>query len=256
VNFPKLLAAAAALAASAMCAQTAERAFDFHRDTLAFANDTLRVYSYDTQGAQHAAQRARRPDYSRHCLVMPRAVLQFRKFARFDPQAARVSDAEYRRLVRRVARIPVWLPPRERRVVIPAYADLRSFSAEHTALLQDELGIWWTTYWRVGNWWMAGWFPRATQTRLADGLARALDSGEVPAVFITRFHPLNHAVIPFRHERLRDGSMRFDVYDPNNNARPVHLTYDAASRSFLLEKTGYWNGGRVNAFRLYHSLIQ
>jgi hypothetical protein len=247
---------AAALAASVCCTQAAEAAFDFRRDTFAFANDTLRVYSYDAQGAQHAARREKAPEYARHCLVMVRAVLQFHKFARFDPHAPRVGDAEYRRLVRRVARIPACLPARDRRVVIPGFADLRSFSAARIGLLQDELGWWWATYWRVGNWQMGWFFPRSWQKALAGELAEAIDRGGAPAVFITRFHPLNHAVVPFRYERRSGGGICFDVYDPNNAARPVRLDFDAATQSFYLEKTGYWNGGKVNAFRLYHSLLR
>jgi hypothetical protein len=254
VIFPRILALAAVLAATAHGA-AAERAFDFRRDTFAFANDTLRIYSYDAQGAQHAAAREKPPEYSRHCLVMVRAVLQFHKFARFDANAPRVTDAEYRRLVRRVSRVPAWLPVRGRRIVIPGYADLRAFSAAKAGLLQDELGHWWATYWRVGNWQMGWFFPRAWQAalshRMTDGLAR----GEMPALFITRFRPLNHAVVPFRCTR-QPGGLRFDVYDPNNPARPVRLAYDAGTRSFSLEKTGYWNGGRVNAFRIYHSPLQ
>src|SRR5512140_3289448 len=106
----KLLVAAAVLAAAGACAQAAERTFDFRRDTLAFANDTLRVYSFDTRGTEHAAVREKPPEYARHCLVIVRAVLQFHKFAQFDAGAPRVSDAEYRRIVRRVSSIPAWLP--------------------------------------------------------------------------------------------------------------------------------------------------
>jgi hypothetical protein len=253
----KTVAATFGLAVFLTCSALAGgRAFDFQRDTLAFANDTLRIYSFDAAGTEHAAVRSKPPEYSRHCLVIVRAVLQFHKFASFDAAAPRVSDAEYRRLVKRIARIPAWLPSRENRIVIPGYADLRSFSAAKAGLLQDELGLWWATYWRVGNWQMACCFPRFRQQALAKRMVSELHQGVLPSVFLTRFRPLNHAVIPFRYHTAPDGNLVFDVYDPNNISHPVHLTYDTRDRSFTLEKTGYWKGGRVNAFRIYHSLLQ
>ena len=61
-------------------------------DTFAFRNDS-RIH--------HRGQ----PDlYSNWCFVLARAVVQFQRFARFDPGARRATGPEYTDLVRRVTR--------------------------------------------------------------------------------------------------------------------------------------------------------
>ena len=66
------------------------QALRFGTDTLAFANENRTIY----RG---------KPDlYPNWCFVMARAVIQFQRFARFDPGAPRVTADEYTERVRRV----------------------------------------------------------------------------------------------------------------------------------------------------------
>ncbi len=227
----------------------AQRKFDFARDSFAFANDTLWAYSIDAQGNLHIRQRARPPEYSRRCFVLCRAAIEFYRFVRFDPGSPKLSDAEYLRRIRHVCRIPVWFPPREH-VVIPGYADLRSFSKAYQRVLEQELGNWWPSYFRVGNWRMALPFPRIWQKKLANQLAARLDKGAIQAVFMTSFRPLNHCVIAYDYKRT-PGGIRFQVYDPNTSKAPSTLTFDRESSSFLFGRTTYFNGGAVNCFEAY-----
>jgi hypothetical protein len=250
------LVAVVGLAALAPSAVAAQRLFDWKRDTLAFSNDTLWEYGVDERGRQTRRAKSELPDYSRHCFVMCRAVLQFRKFARFDSAQPKLDTQQYRRLIRHISRIPVWMPERERKITIPGYADLRSFSTAHSGLLRDELGAWWPSYIRVGNWRMAMPFPRIFQSRLAEELARRLDRGEIQALFMTRFKPLNHCVVGYGYERLRGGDIRFWVYDPNDASKPNALHYKAGERSFFWRKSDYFQGGRVNVFKAYISPLQ
>lgn len=195
-------------------------------------------------------KREKPPEYSRRCFALCRSVLQFYKFVRFDPQQPRVSTEEYRELVRHISKIPVWFPA-NRRVVVPGYANLRDFSGAQKHVLQDELGVWWASYYRVGNWRMVFPFPRGWQGNLARRLTQQIDAGGIQALFLTRFRPLNHCVIAFGYERRANGDIAFAVYDPNDAKEPRQLFYEAQTQSFTLPHTNYFNGGRVNVFRAY-----
>jgi len=63
--------------------------FRFDRDTFAFQNATVLKYK---NGVPSLRARSTSDDpankYSRRCFVMTRTVMQFRKFARFDPHGA------------------------------------------------------------------------------------------------------------------------------------------------------------------------
>jgi len=232
---------------------------DFSRDTLAYSNDTFWAYEIGADGSMKIKPRAKsdEPDYTRHCFVMCRMTLQFKKWARFEPNAPKLSEAGYRKLVKRIACKPAWtsLQPEKRRVIIPGYADLRSFSKAHTRLIQDEAGIWWTTYFRVGNWRMALPFPRFEQQLFANLTERLVDRGQMVALFMTRFEPLNHCVLVFDYHKQANGDVDFVAYDPNDATKPLHLRFDKATRSFFLPHTNYYPGGRVNVFRTYYSPI-
>ena len=241
---------ALAIWSAVLLSARASEKFDFSRDTFAFSNDTLWAYSIDAQGNLHMHQRAKPPEYTRRCFVMCRAVIQFHRFVRFDPGRPKLSEAQTVKLIRRICRIPVWMPAGEK-TVIPGYADLRDFSGAHARVLQRELGNWWPSYFRLGNWRMAMPFPRIWQKKLAEGVAKKTDENKIQAVFLTRFRPLNHCVIAYGCKRLGNGDILFQVYDPNNAKAPSVLRFDEKSSSFLFGRTTYFNGGRVNAFAAY-----
>jgi hypothetical protein len=247
------LAALAALAWATMA--TAAPAFDFERDTFAFPNETYRIYDRSPDGRWSAHPRAVPTRYSRSCLVLARAALQFHKFARFDPAAPPPDAPTLRRLVRRVARTPAWLPPKTR-VTLPGFPNLHALSRAHPDLLRDELGRWWPTYIRPGNWRSAAPFPRSGQARLARQLAANLARHRPSALFLTRGRPMNHAVVAFATTPAPDGAPLFHCYDPNNPRAPLTLRFDPASQSFLMPRTPYWTGGPINVFPIYTSPFQ
>src|SRR5438094_285467 len=84
--------------------------FDERAETFAFSNDTVFAYGVDEAGRLTMHRKEKAPEFSHRCFVICRAVLQFHKFARFAPEQPRVSEKEYASLIRRVSRIPVWLP--------------------------------------------------------------------------------------------------------------------------------------------------
>ncbi|HEX8373500.1 MAG TPA: hypothetical protein VF585_12015 [Chthoniobacterales bacterium] len=227
--------------------------FDLEKDTFAFGNETLWAYGNQRRDAGSPVIETGRP-YSRRCFVMVRAAIQFHQFAEFAPAQSRVSEAEYQKLVRRISRIPVSQKRNRARISIPGFADLQSFSKAYPALLQENLGNWWPTYLRIGNWRMGMPFPRSQQAGVAKRLVEALDSGSLSAIYITRFKPLNHCLLVYGYERTSNG-ISFSVYDPNLPGKKCLLTFDNVTRSFDYQKTWYYKGGRINVIRVYHSRL-
>jgi len=230
------------------------RPFNFQTDTFAFANQTYFDYKpvSDTE-IKISRRRGYLADYSRHCFQLCRAVLQFYQFAEFRPDLPKVTESDYQQLIRRVSKIPVWSSAPREKVVFPGYKDLHSFSSEHSLTLEKNLGIWWPSYWRIGNWRIVFPAPRSGQERVANWLRNELDAGRIRAVYITRFKPINHCLIPYHYTSESNGDLIFDVYDANQPGQLVHLTYRASTRSFYLDKTWYYRLGLVTALRLYVS---
>jgi len=121
--------------------------------------------------------------------------------------------------------------------------------------LQKNLGLWWPSYWRIGNWRIV--FPalRSSQARVARWLRNELDSGRIRAVYITRFKPINHCLVVYRCDRQPNGDLVFFVYDANQTKKIVHLTYRAADRSFYFDRAWYYKGGLVSVLALYVSVL-
>jgi hypothetical protein len=232
------------------------KAFDFDADTFGFANQTYFDYKPLTESqtqVQIRRRHGRPPDFSRHCFQLCRAVVQFFQFAEFRPDLPKVSDSEYQEIVRRISRIPVWSSGPKTKIVVPGYKDLRSFSLGQTLALQKNLGLWWPSYWRVGNWRIVLPVPRSGQERMAKWLRDKLDHGRIQTVYITRFKPINHCLVAYHYASGPNGDTVFDVYDANQPGKHVHLTYRASDRSFYYDKTWYYRGGLVNLLRLYVS---
>ena len=232
---------------------TRARPFDLRRDTFAFSNDTAWQYGVDERGKLHISQRAVPADFSHRCFVLARAVLQFRKFARFEPRQPRLSRDEYRRRIKQLCRIAVWRRGPREKIVFPGYRDLHDFSVAYEGLLKEHLGNWWPTYWRVGNWRMALGHPRAGQAAGARWLAASLERGELNAIYMSRFPKMNHVVVPYAVQREAGGNISFLVYDPNYPNQPSWVFYRASTRSFEFEPRWYFPGGQVNVMRIYLS---
>jgi len=240
-----LLATACAGVPPAGAPATGRAPFDLEHDTFAFAN----------------LVRAERPGwndaFANYCLLIARGASQFYRFARFAPDQPAASPDEYDRLVHAVLARPPWTSPvtEADRVVIPGYADLRSFSATHEAMIKTALGsnvlsmVHWRT-WRVGV-----DFPPEHQERLARELIAEVDAGRPAPVMITNFpHEdlLNHSVLIYGHRPAQQGT-DFVAYDPNDPGSPLTLYYDEGARAFWVGPLTYSPPGRVRAFRLYSS---
>lgn len=229
--------------------------FEFPADTFSFSNNLYFDYHVDPNGGLTIRRRpnGKVPDYSRHCFVLVRAVLQFHKFAEFRPDLPRVSDEEYRRRILQLSRISVWGSGPKEKIQFPGYGDLYSFSAEHALVLQKNLGLWWPSYWRLGNWRIVLPAPRSGQKRLANRLRENLDRGQIQSVYMTRFKPLNHCLVVYKYEAEQNGDLLFRVYDANQPGKLVHLLYRASDESFYFDETWYYPGGLVNVMPLFVS---
>jgi hypothetical protein len=230
--------------------------FDWKADTIAFSNDTVFAYGIDEAGRLTIHRRTTPARFAHRCFVLVRAVLQFHKFARFAPGQPKGSDQEYRRLLLRLCRIPVWMPERtdEERIVFTGYRNLNDFSRAHEHVMKETMGNWFPTYLRVGNWRMVGPFPRFGQANAEAQIVRGLDRGKLQAVYLTRFPKMNHCVILFDYH-VNGARTRFDAYDPNYPNTLSWVEYDATAESFNFERRWFWPGGRVNLMRVYLSPI-
>lgn len=232
------------------------RDFDPKRDGFSFANETVLAYGVDEGGRLHMGKREDAPAFAHRCIAMARGVLQFWKFARFEPKTPKLSATEYRKRLKQLFRIPVWAGAKstERRIVFPGYTDLGTFSRAQQRLVQEEIGAWLPTYLRVGNWRMPCPWTRLFQSPTARATARAIRK-EPQALFLTKFPSMNHAVIAYEATELPGGNIRFRIYDPNYPGESAQLEYLANRQLFDFERRFYWPGGVVRAFRIYLSPI-
>ena len=219
----------------------------FGVDTFAFRNDS-RIYHRGT------------PDmYCNRCFLMARAVGQFRRFARFDPDRPRLRPADYAERVRRVTRRAAWRAPlpEARRIVIPGFASLHALSREEEAAVKAGLhGRFWTlVHWT--NWRMT--FPSlpGQQERVARETIAEIQAGRPVQLFITDFPRIavNHSVLAFDYRATEPETVDFVVYDPNDPAAPGVIRFDRRDERFhpapLLGVTVPY----FRAFRQYYSPI-
>lgn len=231
------------------------RPFQFERDALSFANELDWVYRLNPEtGKLDFTKVEPEPDYIHHCFVVVKAAKQFFLHARFDANAEKVDAKTYQELIKKVlARSPRDLEPDPDRVVIPGYADLRSFSAAWPVLIKDEAGGSWHSYVQLGNWRMILPFPRSGQEETAARLVAELQADWPPIVHLVTFPiiTINHAVLIYA-ARETEKVIEFSVYDPNHPEAPGELTYDRASRTFIFPATNYFEDGPVNVYEVYH----
>lgn len=233
------------------------RDFDPRRDAFSFANETVFAYGTDEAGRLEISSQPSSTAFKHRCLCMVRATMQFWKFAHFDPQAPKVSAAEYRRRVRALFHLSAWRRSRGpgARIVFPGYTDLWSFSAANRKLVQEEMGGWFATYLRPGNWRMACPLTRLFQGTTARGVERDLATAP-QALYLAKWPSMNHAVLAYSSEHMADGRLRFHVYDPNYPGQSAWLDYRPDRALFDFQKRFYWAGGDLRAFRIFLSPIQ
>jgi hypothetical protein len=226
--------------------------FRFPADVFAFANETVWEYHVDeTTGRRWWFEREPRPPFSLRCGPMARAVRQFFTNARFDPTAPKLDAPGYERLVQEVMRSD---PRRDRaeRIVIPGYADLRSFSGPYAELIKASMSGAWTSQLQRGNWRMIFPFSRRNQEGVMRQLRESLAAGRPPIVHVLRFPDItmNHMVVVYAVQET-PAEVRFLAYDPNDADRPVVLAYDRVARTFSYPRTPYFPGGLVRAYEIY-----
>jgi hypothetical protein len=227
----------------------------YAQDTFAFANETVWDYS---DGRKSTGSTTQSKSYTRHCFVMSRAVVQFRKFARFEPSAPPLPKPVLGQRIRQLAAIDVWKPewPRSQRVVFPGYQNLRDFSAREPRLLQENLGAAWPVYFRFGNTPMVFPVSRAHQERTLGEMNLWIDRQQPYLVWLYNFPKINMNHVVVAYARVTGSREAFWVADPNYTDRPRKLRYDRATRTFFYEKTFYFPGGPVQARPVYLSPLQ
>lgn len=220
-------------------------ALRFGADTFAFRNDS-RIH--------HRGQ----PDlYSNWCFVMARAVVQFQRFARFEPEAPRAAGAEYTALVRRVTRRAAWRAPLASgaRIVIPGFPSLHALSAAETDAVKAGLGgrLWSLVHWT--NWRLVYPHPRAQQERSAAETVTELQAGRPVQWLISDFPRIvvNHSVLVYDYEVVGADAVDFRVFDPNDPGAPGVIRFDRPARCFRPAQLCGVEVPQLRAFRMYYS---
>lgn len=225
-------------------ARTAD--FAFASDTFAFPN----------------LIRARYPGvddlYANYCFVLARGLRQFSQFARFDPALPKLDHAGYGDLVARVTARPPWQRalPREERVVIPGYANLREFSGAEEAAVKAGLGSRAWTLWHWTNWRTGFFVTRAQQENVAREAVEELRAGRLVQLLVTNLPKieLNHTVVAFEAHDTERG-IEFTVWDPNDPDAPGAILFDRTQRRFWATRLYDTEPGPIRAFRVYYSRL-
>lgn len=252
---------------SAVAAVTMARAsavpseFRFDRDAFAFANQTVFEY-HEGHASLRRGSATKRDAYNRHCFVLCRTAMQFKKFARFDPHSPPLDDTALAARVRAVTHQTAWGEPlpENQRIVIPGYKDLREMSKARRELLQAKIGHGWPSYFRISNARMmfqqSARYQAETHARLNAALAR----GELFVGFLTTYPRLsiNHSVLVYKQESFspNPGVERYLVYDPNHPESPRELTWSPHTRAFSYQKDWDFVGGFVRVYQVYGKWLQ
>ena len=244
-------------------ANTANAApFNFQRDTFAFKNATVLKYKNGLPTLQRQLAADPTNQYTRRCFVMSRSVVQFLKFARFDPRSAPLGDRQLTARIRAVVRrVPWGVPlPEDRRIVFPGYRNLRELSKAKTDVFERNLGSGFATYFRPANARMVFQHSREYQEKTHANLEAALNRADLFVAYLSTFPKLeiNHAVLIYgrRSWRSKDGLIRYLVYDPNHPEAPRELMWSARERAFAYQKDIDFVGGFVRVYQCYAKPLQ
>ncbi|HEY0256359.1 MAG TPA: hypothetical protein VGC39_02865 [Candidatus Methylacidiphilales bacterium] len=226
-------------------------------DTFEFKNET--VWNYVGGSVEPDTDNAHVREYTRRCFVLSRAVVQFWKFARFDPTLPPLDADGLAQRIRQVTERSVWLPalaPQDR-IVIPGYPNLREASAKMRYVFEANIGRGWPIYFRPGNGVIAMWVTRALEDRLNDEIYHDLQMNTPTILWVYRFPSLkmNHVVVVYSGTHDAAG-YHYHVYDPNYRDRFSHLEYDPATRTFAFQKVYFFKGGPVTTRAIYRGLLQ
>ena len=232
--------------------------FAFKRDTPAFVNATVFDYSEGQAQVRKAAggKEKKRP-YTRRCFVMSRAAMQFRKFARFDPRGAPLNDKELAARIRLVTHTPPWheAPSAEKRVVFPGYPNLRAMSEARARILQENIGLGWPTYFRLGNTRMFYKHDEKYQEKTHANIDATLARGDTFVAYLSDYPHflINHAVLVYDRKPALPGNEidKYFVYDPNHPDGPRELRWSSSMRVFNYQKDEEFPGGFTRVYQVY-----
>ena len=237
--------------------------FRFDRETFAFVNATVFEYHEGRATPRKLSPDKSKPKpYTRRCFVMSRAALQFHKFARFDPKAQPLDDKTLAARVRDLAHRPAWHPalPANQRVVFPGYADLRAMSKVRGSVLQENIGLGWPTYMRLGNFRMFYKHDYEYQALTHANIDTALACGDFAVAYLSDYPHLliNHSVLVYAKKPARPGSKidKYLVYDPNHPDGPRELKWSPKDRVFNYQKDEEFAGGFTRVYQVYGKPLQ
>ena len=248
-------------AATAAHARDATSAFCIDRDTFAFANQTVFEY-HEGHASLRRPSTTKRDAYNRHCFVMCRTALQFKKFARFEPRSAALDDTALAAQVHAVTRQPAWAEPlpENQRIVFPGYKDLKEMSKARRELVQLSIGHGWPSYFRISNARMIFQDGEGYQEKTHARLNAVLARGELFVAFLTTYprFSINHSVLIYKLKSSlpNPGEDRYVVYDPNHPESPRELTWSPHTRSFSYQKDWDFIGGYVRVYQVYGKWLQ
>ena len=254
---------------SAVAALTSARAdaaasdFSFDRETFAFQNATVLKY-HDGIAFFRPKSEAADPanKYTRRCFVMTRTVMQFRKFARFDPRGVPLNDHELAARIRTVVRREPWGEslPNNQRIVFPGYANLREISEARAQVFQHNIGSGFVTYFRPSNIRMVFLQSPGYQKKTHANLDAALSRGDVFVAYLSTYPKMsiNHSVLIYSRKKSQPGDdlERYSVYDPNHAEAPRELTWSPHERAFAYQKDIDFIGGFVRVYQTYDKPLQ
>jgi hypothetical protein len=236
--------------------------FIFQHDTFAFKNATVLKYKNGQPTLQRQLAADPTNQYTRRCFVMSRAVVQFWKFARFDPAGAPIGDRELAGRIRAVAhRAPWGAPlPEDQRILFPGYKNLRVLSEAKTDVFEKNLGSGFATYFRPANARMIFEQSPAYQEKTHTNLDVALARADLFVAYLSTFPKLeiNHTILIYSRKpgRSKDGLTRYLVYDPNHPDAPRELTWSPGERAFAYQKDIDFVGGFVRIYQCYGKPLQ
>ena len=240
----------------------AAASFSFQHDTFAFKNATVLKYKDGLPTLQRQLAADPTNQYTRRCFIMSRSVVQFRKFARFDPLSPPLEDRELAARIRAVVHHSPWATPLpdDQRLLFPGYKNLRELSEAKTDLFEKNLGSGFVTYFRPANARMIFQHSTDYQEKTRATLDATLARGDLFVAYLSTFPKLtiNHTILIYERKtsHSKDDVTRYAVYDPNHPEAPRQLTWSARDRAFAYQKDIDFVGGFVRLYQCYGKPLQ
>ncbi len=140
-------------------------------------------------------------------------------------------------------------------------ASLRDLSKSRALVLQQNIGLGWPTYVRIGNYRMFFLcYDRGYQTKTHRVLNEVMNKRGLFVAYLADFPRLkiNHSVLVYGKKTAAPGSdlEHYITYDPNHPDGPRELTWSNSKREFSFQKDQEFPGGFTNVFQVYGKWLQ